>query len=70
MFPTVQGQVLDSLSARSDSFSPPDLKLVHSSESTNIESHFVGGGVGVTDCWGNLEHTVDSVGTYEVHVLT
>lgn len=50
---SVRGQGLSSLSARSDSFSPPDLKLVHSRESTNIESPgFTSKSLSLSLCWG------------------
>lgn len=53
IFPTAQGQGLGSLSARSDSFSPPDLKLVHSSESSYIESPgFTSQSLSLSLCWG------------------
>lgn len=59
----------------------PDLKLVHSSEKTNIErpgftlqslclSLCWGWGVVLSTVGGFLEHTIDSVGNYEVHVLS
>lgn len=58
----------------------PDLKLVHSSEKTNIERPgFTLQSLCLSLCWGwggvmtvggFLEHTIDSVGNYEVHVLS